>query len=112
MRRLIMAISFLSLVSQLFAQKALLNLDDKGVIIDGYDPIAYFNDQKPVKGTDQITSAYNGSIYYFSSIENKRLFDSAPDKYEVQFGGFCAYAVSQGHVSPINPNFCVVQKDE
>jgi YHS domain-containing protein len=94
------------------AQHQLLNLDDKGVIIDGYDPVAYFTQGKAVKGNPQFQSKYNGSVYNFSSDENKNLFDANPGKYEIQFGGFCAYAVSQGHVSPINPNFCVVQKDE
>src|SRR5688572_30529705 len=111
MQRIIMAISFFILVTQAFAQKGLLNLDDKGVIIDGYDPVAYFLDHKPVEGNEQYQSTFKGSTYHFSSLENKKLFDGAPDVYEVQFGGFCAYAVSQGHVSPINPNFCMIQKD-
>jgi YHS domain-containing protein len=103
---------FVSITCQVLAQHPLINLDDKGVIIDGYDPVAYFNQQKPVMGSDQFKSTYNGATYYFADEENKKLFDAAPNKYEVQFGGFCAYAVSQGHVSPINPNFCIVQKDE
>jgi YHS domain-containing protein len=94
------------------AQPSLLNLDDKGVIIDGYDPVAYFTEGKAVQGTGEFQSSYNSSTYYFQSADNKKLFDSSPEKYEVQFGGFCAYAVSQGHVSPIDPNFCIVQKDQ
>ncbi len=93
------------------AQKSLLNLDDKGVVIDGYDPVAYFTEKKPMKGNDQFQSSFDGMIYYFTSSENKKLFDGDPKKYQVQFGGFCAYAVSQGHVSPIDPDFCYVQKD-
>lgn len=112
MRKIFMSLSFVTLLSQAFGQKPLLNLDDKGVIIDGYDPVAYFVNQKPVEGNEQYQSTYKGSTYHFSSQENKMLFDSAPETYEVQFGGFCAYAVSQGHVSPINPNFCIVQKDD
>ncbi len=111
MRRLFIIISFLSLAGNLLAQKPLLNLDDKGVEIDGYDPVAYFTVGKPTKGNETIKSSYNGATYNFSSEENKKLFDANPAKYEVQFGGFCAYAVSQGHVSPIDPKFCYVQKD-
>ncbi|HEX6891025.1 MAG TPA: YHS domain-containing (seleno)protein [Chryseolinea sp.] len=111
MRIFIMVFSILSIASNLFAQKPLLNLDSKGVVIDGYDPVAYFTLGKPTKGNESITSSYNGSSYYFSSEENKKLFDADPKKFEVQFGGFCAYAVSQGHVSPIDPDFCYVQKD-
>jgi YHS domain-containing protein len=111
MRRLFIVFSILSLAGNLLAQKPLLNLDDKGVEIEGYDPVAYFTIGKPTKGSETIKSSYNNSIYYFSSEENKKLFDADPIKYEVQFGGFCAYAVSQGHVSPIDPQFCYVQKD-
>lgn len=93
------------------AQDQLLNLDDHGVVIDGYDPVAYFTQGKPVKGLKDYQIQHNGTIYYFSSEESKKLFEADPKKYEVQFGGFCAYAVSQGHVSPIDPNFCYVQKD-
>lgn len=94
------------------AQDKLLNLDDKGVVIDGYDPVAYFQEQTPTRGNPSYQSSYNGMIYYFASENNKKVFDSNPAKFEVQFGGFCAYAVSQGHVSPIDPNFCYVQKDK
>ena len=111
MRKLIMVFSILSVVSGLFAQKPLLNVDDKGVEIEGYDPVAYFTLSKPTKGIEKIQSKYNNATYYFSSEETKKLFEANPKKYEVQFGGFCAYAVSQGHVSPIDPNFCYVQKD-
>jgi YHS domain-containing protein len=112
MRKLIMGFSILSLVGNLLAQKPLLNVDDKGVVIDGYDPVAYFTEGKPVKGLAQYQSNLNGLTYNFSSEENKKLFDANPEKYEVQFGGFCAYAVSQGHISPIDPKFCHVQKDD
>lgn len=101
-----------SIGAQGFAQGTLINLDDQGVIIDGYDPVGYFTEGKPVQGTAQFQSSYNGAVYHFANETNKKTFDADPKKYEVQFGGFCAYAVSQGHVSPINPNFCLVQKDE
>ncbi len=111
MQKLLMAFSLCVLSSSLSGQTPLLNLDDKGVIIEGYDPVAYFTESKPTEGKPEFQSKYNGSVYYFASNDNKKLFDKNPGKYEVQFGGFCAYAVSQGHVSPINPNFCYVQKD-
>lgn len=111
MRRLHVLFIVLSLAGNLLAQKPLLNLDDKGVVIDGYDPVAYFTVGRPTRGIVDFKSSYNGVTYYFSSEENKKLFDADPKKYEVQFGGFCAYAVSQGHVSPIDPKFCYVQKD-
>lgn len=107
----VLVLMFLLVPMFLSAQKALLNVDDKGVIIDGYDPVAYFKEGKAVKGSAEFQSNYEGAIYYFSSEENKKTFDSAPSKYQVLYGGFCAYAVSQGHVSPVDPYYCVVQRD-
>jgi YHS domain-containing protein len=80
------------------------NLDDKGVIIDGYDPVAFFTDNKPVKGDEKYQYSYQDAIYHFASQEHLDLFKSAPEKYKVQFGGWCAYAVSLGRVAPIDVN--------
>jgi len=81
--------------------KSLLNLDKNGVAIQGYDPVAFFTQNKPVKGSAQFQSSYKGATYYFVSPEDKAAFDSNPVKYEPQFGGYCAYGVSQGHLAPI-----------
>lgn len=112
MRSIYSTFAMMFITSFALPAQDLLNLDDHGVIIDGYDPVAYFTEKKAVKGGDQFVSTYDRSIYHFANVENKKLFDADPAKYQVQFGGFCAYAVSQGHVSPINPQFCLVQKDE
>jgi YHS domain-containing protein len=80
----------------------LVNVDKHGVILDGYDPVAFFTDNKPVKGSDAFQSSYGGAIYHFASAEHKATFDKDPAKYEPQFGAFCAYAVSLGHTAPID----------
>jgi YHS domain-containing protein len=86
----------------LAAQKTLLNLDKNGVGIQGYDPVAFFTENKPVKGNPDYQSDYNGAKYFFASAEDKATFDANPAKYEPQFGGYCAYAVSEGHLAPIS----------
>jgi YHS domain-containing protein len=80
------------------------NLNDKGVIIDGYDPVAFFTDNKPVKGDPQFQYRYEDAIYHFNSQDHLELFKGSPEKYKVQFGGWCAYAVSLGRVAPIDVN--------
>jgi YHS domain-containing protein len=82
----------------------LLNLDKNGVILDGYDPVAFFTDGKPVLGSDAFQSTYRGAIYHFASADDKSMFDQEPAKYEPQFGAFCAYAVSVGRTAPIDVN--------
>jgi len=78
-----------------------VNVDENGVILQGYDAVAFFTDSKPVKGSASFQSTYEGAIYQFVSAEHKQLFDSNPEKYKVQFGGWCAYAVSLGRIAPI-----------
>jgi len=74
-----------------------------GVAIHGYDPVAYFTEGKPVEGSKAYTHDWMGGEWRFSSQENKDLFTSNPEKYAPQYGGFCAYAVSQGSTADIDP---------
>jgi YHS domain-containing protein len=83
------------------SMKSLKNLDKNGLAIQGYDPVAFFTQNKPVKGRPEIQSSYNGATYLFASAEDKAAFDANPAKYEPQFGGFCAYGVSRGRLVPI-----------
>ena len=80
------------------------NLDANGVILDGYDPVAFFTDSKPVKGDARFQHKYQDAIYYFTSGEHLELFKNNPEKYKPQFGAWCAYAVSLGRVAPIDVN--------
>ena len=101
MKKLFLASIVLFAVSAFAGAKTLVNVDKTGVGIKGYDPVAYFTLNQPVKGNPQYQSAYNGVKYYFSSPQNKAAFDANPSKYEPQFGGFCAYAASKGHTAKI-----------
>jgi YHS domain-containing protein len=85
--------------------KVLVNLDKDGVAIQGYDPVAYFTDDKPIKGDPTIRSARGGATYQFASPHHKATFDADPAKYEPQFGGYCAYAASIDVISPIDPAY-------
>jgi YHS domain-containing protein len=101
----ILATAFLALaLVSTASSKTLLNVDRSGVGIKGYDPVAYFTENKAMKGDAQFQSQAGGVTYYFASAENKSAFDANPAKYEPQFGGFCAWAVSQGYTAPIDPN--------
>ena len=80
------------------------NVDANGVILDGYDPVAFFTDNKPVKGDAKFQFTYDNAIYYFASQEHLELFKANGEKYKPQFGAWCAYAVSLGRVAPIDVN--------
>lgn len=101
MRKLFVAMTLLGALSGIAGAKELHNLDQNGVEIQGYDPVAFFTDNRPVKGNSQFQSEYQGAKYYFASAEHKASFDKEPAKYEPQFGGYCAYGASRGKTAPI-----------
>lgn len=90
--------------AQYFEGKPFNNTDGNGVILNGYDPVAFFTDNRPVKGDPNFQFKYNDAIYYFASQEHLNLFTGNPEKYQPQFGGWCAYAVSLGRIAPIDVN--------
>ena len=105
MKKLILSLLALALVTPAFAQsKTLLNLDKKGVAIQGHDPVAFFTANKPVKGDAKIQATHRGSLYQFASPENKDAFLKEPAKYEPAFGGYCAFGVSKGKLVEVDVN--------
>jgi YHS domain-containing protein len=86
------------------------NVDKNGLILKGYDPVAYFKQGKPVKGDPSITSKYNGATFYFSSKADKADFDKSPAKYSPQYGGFCASSMSKNRLKDSDPNNFFIYK--
>ncbi|WP_395344658.1 YHS domain-containing (seleno)protein [Ningiella sp. W23] len=80
-----------------------VNVDESGVAIKGYDPVAYFTVSEPTKGSQQYSAKHNGATYYFASEENQSLFESAPDNYAPQYGGYCAFGVTQEKKYDVDP---------
>jgi hypothetical protein len=77
--------------------------DGSGQAIRGYDPVAYFTESKPVKGSERFTFPWMGATWKFSSAANRDEFMKDPMHYSPQYGGYCSYAVSQGHTASIDP---------
>jgi hypothetical protein len=80
-----------------------VNKDSQGVALKGYDPVAYFERKQPVKGTPQFSHEWMNAKWLFSSAADRDRFAADPARYAPQYGGYCAYAVSQGHTAPIDP---------
>ncbi len=100
------AIIFLALVAPARAageRSAPVNQSSEGVAIEGYDPVAYFTDSKPVKGSPQYTYGWQGAVWHFASAQHRDAFAKSPESYAPQYGGYCAYGVSQGHTAPVDP---------
>jgi YHS domain-containing protein len=75
----------------------------KGVAVGGYDPVAYFTDAKPVVGKTELTASHEGATWRFASEANRTAFLANPGKYAPQYGGYCAWAVSQGYTAKGDP---------
>ena len=94
------AFAFLS-VAAAAAQK--VNTSFTGLALDGYDPVAYFTENKPVKGTREFTFEFEGATYRFASAAHRERFTKEPAKYVPQYGAFCAWAVSRGYTADTDP---------
>jgi len=93
MKHIILTLLLTLGVTQLFAGVDTAT-DENGVILAGYDTVAYHTKNKPVKGKAAITAVYNDAIYRFSSEGNRDLFIANPAKYAPAYGGFCAFGAS------------------
>lgn len=71
--------------------------------VSGYDAVAYFTERKPVKGNSKFSTEYKGAKWLFSSQENRDKFVATPEQYAPQYGGYCAWAVSQGYTASGDP---------
>src|SRR5277367_749453 len=105
MKKIILSLIVATLALPVFAQiasKTLVNVNDSGVAIQGYDPVAFFTDNKPVKGDQKFLVKHDGAIYFFATKEHKDLFKENAAKYEPEYGGYCAYGVSKNKLVEID----------
>ena len=75
----------------------------EGAAIRGYDPVAYFTDNKPVKGSPAYKAEYGGSMFHFVSQANRDTFAANPAKFAPQYNGFCAFGTAGGYKAAIDP---------
>lgn len=74
-----------------------------GVAIEGYDPVAYHTQSKPVKGSKDFVHSWMGAKWQFATAAHRDAFAADPERYAPAYGGYCAYAVSQGATAGIDP---------
>lgn len=80
-----------------------VNVDQAGLALRGYDPVAYFDTGKPLKGITTISTTFNGGRYLFATKAHLQTFLSDPARYIPQFGGFCAVGTSFGEKVDADP---------
>ena len=104
---LIFSIVFLTVL----AQKPEVFSTEAGAI-QGFDPVAFFKESKPVPGKKEFSNSWNSATWYFSSQENLDAFKADPVRYAPQFGGWCAYGTASGHKSPTQPETWTIVNDK
>ncbi len=92
------------LLAQTDNSNSLVFYSENGIAIKGTDTVAYFKEGKPVKGNSQFSYQWENATWHFKNAENRDLFASNPEKYAPQYGGFCAWAISENYTAPIDPN--------
>ncbi len=78
--------------------------------ISGYDPVAYFTEGTPQRGSGYHVADYQGVTYAFASEENKETFEANPSKYAPAYGGWCAYGVAVGKKFVADPEVWKIVK--
>lgn len=100
---LLIAVAAMAAAACRTVETVALNTDEAGISLRGYDAVAYFAVDHAVRGDAKYTYAWNGAKWLFSSEENMAKFMADPEVYAPQFGGYCAYAVSEGYTADADP---------
>lgn len=99
-----LSICYLVLFGQVaFSQNPVFE-NGKGIALNGYDPVSYFTQHEAMRGSSEHQSKQGNLYFYFSTEENKTLFEENPETYLPQYGGFCAFAMANmGKAVPSDP---------
>ena len=76
---------------------------ESGAAMSGYDVVSYFTSGGPELGQPEIAVMWKGAAWHFASHANREAFEANPRAYAPQFGGYCAYAIAQGHIVSTDP---------
>jgi YHS domain-containing protein len=94
---MILALAAASISTSLFAQSPAVSLK-------GHDPVSYFTDGRPVKGSPAINYDFDDTRYLFSNQKNRERFVSSPDRYTPQFTGLCTTGLALGVRAEADPS--------
>jgi len=72
------------------------DLGDDGLALEGYDPVAYFTEGEPTRGSADYTATYEGATYRFANAEHLAAFEADPETYVPAYGGYCAFGLAMG----------------
>ena len=82
-----------------------------GLAIEGFDPVAYFADARPVAGQLDFEAQQAGAVWRFRNASNRAAFVAHPEIYGPQFGGYDPIDLARGVTFAGNPRFWLVVGD-
>jgi hypothetical protein len=78
------------------------------VVLKGYDPVAYFTEGRPVKGSPEIKHDWDGERFLFSTVANRDRFAADPERYAPQFAGYCTGSMAKGVRNEADPEAWII----
>jgi YHS domain-containing protein len=100
--------SFLPLASQAATTERVVVNRYTGLAIEGFDPVAYFVDGRPVPGVPQFEASEAGAVWRFCNEGNLVSFKAHPEVYAPQFGGYDPVDLARGVTVAGNPRFWLI----
>ncbi|MGB0630813.1 MAG: YHS domain-containing (seleno)protein [Alphaproteobacteria bacterium] len=105
----ILRVPALAIIALLFAAPATAasverNIDNFGIAVAGYDPVAYFEIGKPVKGSASHALEHDDATYHFVNKKHRDLFSENPEKYTPAYGGWCSFGMRYDQKSRVDPH--------
>ena len=76
---------------------------ERGVALRGTDVVGYFTDGRVLRGSAAHVAEWDGVRWHFANAANRARFLADPAAHAPAYGGFCAWAVSQGYTAPTAP---------
>ena len=78
--------------------------------VGGYDAVAYHTEGQAIQGEREFSTEWRGAEFRFSSQANLDLFTADPEAYAPAYGGYCAWAISEGYTAKGDPNVWTIVK--
>ena len=103
----VLAVAFVA-NSAFAADEVFISDAAKSIAINGYDPVSYHTDGKPVQGVAEWKYEHEGAVYKFSSEANKNAFKADPAKFAPAFGGWCTVGASKGKKIATQPELFAI----
>ncbi|WP_353778674.1 YHS domain-containing (seleno)protein [Winogradskyella sp. 3972H.M.0a.05] len=108
-KTMLLVMTFITAITVEAQDKKANNIDNSNIALQGYSPVSYLDLGIAQKGLKQYKSEHNKIVYYFTSEDQKKAFDSNPNKYLPQYGGYCAFGVYAGAKFRPDPNKFIVE---